>query len=235
MRRFSVRVENAMKGPRVRPLLGLPILVVAHAGLLSAGEPLRLRATEAVATCFEAAARAYPLAAAGGVAVEVGDLRGSGTVDVLAGSAVEMTRALESGLGLDETDVAVARIPWVVVVSPGATAKVERLADLAPPGLEVDVLGGPAAYEARRALQAVKAQGVRESRDPSTLKQARIALVPLSLAGAGERVSVDVPPLVAHAAVAAHTGQRKAAEALVSFLASEPGQRAFAVCATPAQ
>jgi ABC-type molybdate transport system substrate-binding protein len=215
--------------------------VVADTGVLGAfflaalvraspPEPLRIQATEAVAPCVEAGARAFQARGMSTVAVVTGSLKAAPAADVFAGSAVEMTRAIESGDALDDTDVAVAKIPWVVVVGSGESVKIERLSDLARPEVEVEVLGGPAAYEARRALEGVKADRVRESRDASVLKKASVALVPLSLAGPGERVPVDVPAIEARAAVATRTGRREEAQAFVSFLASEAGQRAFARC-----
>ena len=66
-----------------------------------------------------------------------------------------------------------------------------------------------------------------EGRD---LREAAVALVPLSLAGAGERLAVDVPPIVVRAAVATEPARPADARALVAFLASEPGQKAFAAC-----
>ena len=91
---------------------------------------------------------------------------------------------------------------------------------------------GPVSYEARRALVAAAAGRVRES-DASALRKAGIALVPLSLAGPGRRIAVDVPALVAAAAVGARAASPEAAKAFVAFLGGENGRRAFAECGGP--
>jgi hypothetical protein len=162
--------------------------------------------------------------------VETGDLTDA-AADVLVGSGPEVTRVLESGLGRDDSDVAIAEVPWVLVLSDAAPA-VGSLEDAARAGLEVEVLAGPASYEARRAL-AAKSSRVRESRDVAALRKAQVALVPLSLAGRGRRVAVDVPPLVAQAAVGATAAAPDAAQAFVAFLGSVDGRRAFAACGSP--
>jgi hypothetical protein len=97
------------------------------------------------------------------------------------------------------------------------------------------VLGGVAGSTARRTLAELPPDRVRESEDPQALRGASVALVPLSLAGSGERLATDVPPLVARAAVAERAPHAEAAQAFVRYLASEPGQRAFAACAAPRQ
>ena len=211
----------------------LVLLTLGAADPTAALDMLRVRTTSAVAPCLAPVVRAYEAGGPARVALETGELRAlEGPIDLLVGSAIELTHAIESGEGLDATQVAVARIPWVVVVAPEAGVKIERLADLGRAGLEVSVLGGPAGYEARRALAEVRAGHVRESQDLSELKHAPLSLVPLSLAGAGEQVKVDVAPLAAYAAVATRSLQRATAERFLAFLSSEAGQQAFAACGT---
>jgi hypothetical protein len=153
-------------------------------------------------------------------------------VDVMVGSAVELTRALESGAADLESDVDVARVPWVVQVRPGGPASVRQAADVAASGAEVTIPDSPAAYEARRWAVDKGGGRVREA-SGRALREAAVALVPLSLAGAGERLRVDVPPLIVRAAVAAAPGHAADARALVAFLASDAGQKAFAACGSP--
>ncbi len=188
-----------------------------------------VRASEAAAPCVRAAARAE--AAPAGVVVETGELR-SETADVLVGSSVEITRAIESGRALaDETEI--ARIPWVLAIAGGNPVRIGTLDQLVATETDVVVLGGPAAYEARRALAAHPKDRVHETTDASALGSAAVALVPLSLAGSGERVAVDVPPLVIRAAVAASARRPEDARAFVRFLGSVSGQKAFAACSVP--
>ena len=85
----------------------------------------------------------------------------------------------------------------------------------------------------RRALSGLDPERLKESEDPLALRAAAIALVPLSLAGSGERLATDVPPLLARAVVAEGAPHAQAATSFVRFLASEPGQRAFAACGSP--
>jgi ABC-type sulfate transport system substrate-binding protein len=150
--------------------------------------------------------------------------------DVFVGADVEVTRALESGAAAIKSEADVATIPWVLVVEPGNALGLRGTADLDRAGLEVWVLGGLAANEARRALAHLPPERLKESEDPRLLRSAGVALVPLSLAGSGERLAVDVPALVARAVVVEGSKRPEVARAFVSFLASAPGQRAFASC-----
>ena len=189
---------------------------------------LRVRASSIVAPCVEAAARAWP-PARGPMQVETAAPLAPGPADVLVASAVELTRALEGGTAELDSDIDVARVPWVMQVRTGGPATIRRAADLAGSGAEVTVPDSPAAYEARRWAAAASGGRVREAKGRE-LREAAVALVPLSLAGAGERIDVDVPPIVVRAAVALAPARPAEARAFVAFLASEPGQKAFAEC-----
>ncbi len=213
-----------MSGPRI--VLAAWALAVP---LPAADAPLNVRASLEAEPCVLAAASAYSRP----VAVETGALRGPGPADVLVGSSVEINRALEGGDAVVGSEEALARIPWVLSVAPGNPLKITGLADLTRPGLEVVVLGGPAAYEARRALTERQAERVRESRDGVALRRAAIALVPLSMAGGGEKVAVDVEPIPVGAAVSVRSTRLAEARAFVSFLVSEKGQGAFVACGLP--
>jgi ABC-type molybdate transport system substrate-binding protein len=116
-------------------------------------------------------------------------------------------------------------------VEAGNPLGVRGIEDLARGDTDVWILGGLAASGARRALDRVSPERLKESEDAGQLRAAAPALVPLSLAGEGERLPVDVPALVARAAVVAASRHPEAAAAFVGFLAGEPGQRAFASCA----
>jgi hypothetical protein len=212
-------------------LLSLGALLLLAPAAQGKPAPLRVRASEAAAPCVAAAAAAYPRP----IALEVGPLRDASATDVfVASSGVEMTRAVESGRAVDASVVDVARIPWVLSVPAGNPEGLRALQDLARPGLDAVMLGGPAAYQARKAVGEMAPDRLRESSDAGTLRSARVALVPLSLAGGGERIPVDLPALEARAAVAEGTPRADEALAFVRFLGSEPGQRAFAGCAPPA-
>ena len=218
----------------MRHLLAAPLLGGAAVITLAAAPApaLRVRATEAMAPCLAAATRAFTGGSGSAPSVETGDLADP-TADVLVGSAVEVTRALESGRAQNDSDVEVASVPWVLVLGEAAPA-LQSLKDVAAAGLEVEVPAGPASYEARRALAAAAAVRVRES-DAKALRKAGIALVPLSLAGPGRRIAVDVPALVAQAAVGARAASPEAARAFVEFLGGENGRRAFAECGGPSR
>ena len=104
------------------------------------------------------------------------------------------------------------------------------LSDLARSDVEIVMPAGAASYEARRALAEQGAARVLETSDAARLRSAPVALVPLSLAGPGKRVSVDVPPIRVGAAVGSRAPHAAEAAAFVGYLGSENGQRVFATC-----
>jgi len=196
-----------------------------------AGVPtLRVRVSTAVAPCVQAVARTYETARGTPVFVETGALPGEGAADAYVGATVELTRVLEGGTGVLDSDVDVAEIPWVLAVTASGPAAVRSLADLSRSDTEIALLSGPAAYEARRALAGQGALRLRETADPAALRAAPVAIVPLSLAGPGQHNRLDVPPMRVTAAVAVQAAHPDAARAFVAFLASEAGQKAFATC-----
>jgi hypothetical protein len=214
----------------MRPAWAAPLLAalaVAPAALAAGTEEFSVRVSPAVAPCVEAAARAYP--GPGRPRLETGRLK-EGAPLVIVGSSVEVDRVLESDGALHDTDVDVARIPWVLTVAPGQDAPPQGLAGLAASSAGVAVLGGPEAYAARRALRGVPERRVREATEAAVLQNAPLALVPLSLAAPGEQMSTDVPPLRVRAAVGKAGASSPAARAFVQFLAGPPGQAAFAAC-----
>lgn len=200
---------------------------VGDAGTVASA--LRVRTTELIAPCVESAARAF--AVSGPVSVDTGALNTDGLadVDVIVGSLVEITHALEGGRADDATDILVARVPWVLVRAEGAPVQVRSLADAAASQAEVAVPDEPAAFEARRTLAAA---GVRRVRAVSIaeLRRAPLALLPLSLTQAASRLATDVPPLIVQAAVTSKASHRATAQAFTRFLVSEAGQQAFTRC-----
>ena len=203
----------------------------AHALAAREGAPVvRVRASEAFVPCVSEAGRVYGQTFGTSVTVSSGAVHETAGADVLVGAAVEINRALEGGLARTDSDVLIARVPWVLVVERASSSRIEGLQDLATSADTVEVLGGPAGHEARRALAALPSGRVREIRDAAALRASRMALVPLSVAGPGRRIPVDVAPLVAQAAIVISPQSVETAQAFVIWLGSEAGQTAFASC-----
>lgn len=186
---------------------------------------LRVLSSAVSAPCVEAAGRAWGVRP---LVVETGSLRDPGDWDVLVGSGVELTRALEGGDAVIDSDVGIADIPWVLRLPSGGD--VQSLSEVVQSGVEIVVLAGPAAYEARRALARDGTATIRETTDAAQLRSAPVALVPLSLAGSGRQVEVDVPPVRVDAAVGVRALHSEDAAALVRYLGSQAGRQAFAAC-----
>jgi hypothetical protein len=209
---------------------GFVLLAPAGSAIAPAGAPaIRARVSPAVTPCVQAAAKSYEASRGAPVVVETGALPGEGAADVYVGANVELTRVLEGGTGVIDSDVDIAFIPWVLSVS-GSGPKVRTLSELSRSDTEIVLLAGPAAYEARRALAGQGALRLRETTDPAALRAAPVAVVPLSLAGPGEHNRLDVPPIRVTAAVAAQAARPEAGRAFIAFLGSEAGQKAFALC-----
>lgn len=204
-------------------------VLASPAPALAADEALRVRSSTATTPCLDAVARAWERTGGRTVSVETGALRDVGAWDVLVGSGVELTRALEGGEADIASDVEVATIPWVLHLASGSD--VSALSDVVRSGAEVMLPAGDASYEARRALAEEGASKVLETRDVQQLRAAPVALVPLSLAGPGKRVSVDVPPIRVGAAVGLRSRHAADAAEFVQFLGSEEGQQVFSTCA----
>jgi hypothetical protein len=211
------------------PSLFLLLLCAGAPVVLAGDRVVRVRASEAVAPCIEAAVSKWQ-GAGRRVSVERGPLGAAKDLDVYVGSAVEMTRAVESGAAREGSEVDLARIPWVLNVPAGNPDRLSGLADLERAGQDVAILAGPEAYEARRALKAaLRAERIREVGDRKGLEASGVTLVPLSLAR-GQTVSVDVPPLIARAALAEGAPEGAAATAFLQFLGSAEGRAAFSTC-----
>jgi hypothetical protein len=213
--------------------LRAPAVAIVLALLLpAAGSPaegsLRVRSSAVATPCVEAVGRAWEERGGRVADVETGALREAGDWDVLVGSGVELTRALEGGDAIIDSFVPVADIPWVLHLPSGGD--VQSLSDVVGSGVEITMLAGPAAYEARRALASEGAVSIRETTDAASLRSAPVALVPLSLAGPGRQVEVDVPPIPVGAAVGIRARHSGDAAAFVRYLGSEAGQQVFAAC-----
>lgn len=193
-----------------------------------ADRSLRVLSSPLSAPCVDAAGRAWQTQGGARAVVETGSLRDPGDWDALVGSGVELTRALEGGDAVIDSDVGIAEIPWVLQLRSGG--EVQSLSDVVQSGVEIVMLAGPAAYEARRALARDGTASVRETTDAAQLRSAPVALVPLSLAGSGRKIEVDVPPVRVDAAVGIRARHVQEATAFVRYLGSEAGRQAFAAC-----
>jgi accessory colonization factor AcfC len=226
-------VQTSAESPVPRTstnILAFVLAVAVPSVALEADDGLRVRSSAVSAPCVEAVAREWEAQGGRAVSVEAGDLRDAGRWDVLVGSGVELTRALEGGDADLASDVEVARIPWVLHLPSGGD--VRALSDLVRSDVEIVMPAGAASYEARRALAEEGAARVVETTDTARLRSAPVALVPLSLAGVGKLVEVDVPPIPVGAAVGIRALHVEDATAFVRYLGSEGGQQVFATCSS---
>lgn len=104
------------------------VVIAAPAVGLAADDTLRVRSSAIAARCVTAVGQAWEARGGRTVSVETGGLRDEGVWDVLVGSSVELTRALEGGEADIETDVDIATIPWVLHLPSGGD--VSTLSDL---------------------------------------------------------------------------------------------------------
>ena len=204
---------------------GMWMAVTVLAWTAGAGDAMvQVRATRETAPCVSAAILASPRWRSA-ARIETAPPREAGPADLLVASEIELTRALESGSAEANSDVDLARIPWVYRGADAAAASA--------PGRTVAIPDGPASYEVRRKLREARST-VAETADVRGLQEARLALVPLSLGGEGPRIKAeDVPPLIARAALTARGKGSPDAQALLAYLTSDDGLRAFASCGRP--
>ncbi len=205
--------------------VGLAVALGAAAGATERPTSLTIHASPLVVPCLEASASAY----AAGRAVRIDTGGGPNASDLLVASDLEVTRALETGLALLDSDQDVAQIPWVLQVSAGNPGRVRSLEDALAQGLEVVLPKDVAAHEVRRMAEG-RGNRTRQASDVRDLRSASAAVLPLSLAAAGDRIPTSLRPLHVRVAVLAGSKQEAAARAFAGFLASEPGQRVFAAC-----
>jgi Bacterial extracellular solute-binding protein len=231
--RATVNVRNPLEMKFARLAASATPLFLLASGISvarAADSPLVVRVSPAAAPCTRAAARAWEASRGAPVTLTIGALPGTEPADAFVGASVELTRVLEGGAGSLDSEVSVATIPWVLAVAAGSSTGVRSLSDLGRAEEPVALLGGPAAYEARRALAEKGGARVRETTEADELRTAPVAIVPLSLAGPGERHALDIRPIRVVAAVAEQSGRPEAARAFVRFLGTETGQKAFSTC-----
>jgi hypothetical protein len=150
--------------------------------------------------------------------------------DVVIGDDSELTRILEGGLADVRTAVDVGEVPWVLVTGPDEPETSRELSALRATSTPLVALGGVLGREVRSRIRP-SAGRVLASTDSQELRTAPRALVPLTLAGAGRRQPLDVPPLVAVAAAVNGSAHREEAAFLLQFLRGTEARRAFAHCA----
>ena len=215
------------------PLAGAAVLLVGHADVrpsaAAAPEPVRVRASAAFASCLAPALDAVALAAGMPVVLTTADPDPPQDADLVVGDDVEMTRLLESGTAEVASAVDLGQIPWVTVVPEGSPRGSVTAFATEP----VSILGGRAAREARASLGTLDAGRLAVTSDAGALRRARYALVPRSLAGAGERRASAVRPLVATAALITHSPRRASAARLLARLAGTEGRRVLGACFDP--
>lgn len=197
----------------------------ASDGAPAASRPLRVRASEAFAACLAPALEAFTRETGLRAVLEVGDPDPADGVDVVVGEDAELTRLLESGRADPRAAVDLGTIPWVYVSPEGSGA------DLAQSIARADrfvVLGGRLGRAAREALGSrVPPERLRATRDAAELRGAAFALVPRSLAGAGEQRLAPVRPLTVVTVVVGGSTEPLAARALVGWLGSARGRAAL--------
>jgi len=193
--------------------------------------PLRVRASEAFAPCLEPALVAFTRETGLPAVLDVGEPDPPGEADVVVGDGAELTRLLE-GPAIDyTTTLDLGTIPWVLVVPPYSEQADVSALDAAD---RVLVLGGRVGRDALVAFKGMPAARSRFSRDRGELRQARYALVPRSLAGAGEQRPAGVRPLAASASALNTASHPAEARRLLAFLAGHGRPGCFEVGAAGA-
>ncbi|MCM2257274.1 MAG: substrate-binding domain-containing protein [Vicinamibacteria bacterium] len=205
----------------MRGSLALVLIAVASLPVCGAEPAVRVRADDVASGCLVSALKAD---AGRGALTGAAD-----AADVLVATAAEVTRAVESGAAVEGSEVAIARIPFVLVVPAGNPLGLRGLEDVARAGGELAVSDLPAAHEARRAAESAAPGRVRPT-SAARVRSATLALVPLSLAGAGDRIATELRPLEIRGAVLATARDPQTARELLRRLAAAPAQDAFAAC-----
>ena len=210
------------------------VIALAVAVTPSAAAPgeVVVRASEAFAPCLAPALASFRRETGVHARLEVKDPDPAVGADVVVGDDSELTRVLEGGSANLASALDLGFIPWVFVSPPGAPADVKAAAAMAE---RVVALGGPLGDQARATLGVRFAlDRLRVTRDAAELRGARYALVPRSLAGAGQLRAVPVPPLVAVAAAVNDAANGPGAGRLLEFLKSSRGRAALSACISPA-
>jgi hypothetical protein len=190
-------------------------------------DTVHVRASAAFAACLAPALDAFTRTTGAGVTLTVADPDPPQDADLVVGDDLEMTRLLEGGATDPSSAVDLGRVPWVLVVPTGSPAGVSALA--AGP---VSVLAGRAGQEARASLT-MGPDRLEVTSDAAALRRASRALVPRSLAGAGEWRPSDVRPLIATAALVSGSPRAMTAGRLLAFLSGGAGRAALESCFDP--
>ncbi|HET8644419.1 MAG TPA: hypothetical protein VFO85_02945, partial [Vicinamibacteria bacterium] len=212
-----------------RPMITTAGVFMALAAVpAGAGRPIEVRANAAFSACLAPALAAFNRTSATRAVLTTAEPDPPGSAALVVGDDLEMTRLLEGGTAEVSSAADLGSLPWVAVVPQGSgTGTLSALA-----AGEVSVLGGRAGREARAALGGFPGR-LRVTRNAEDLRAAAYALVPRSLAGAGEHRPASVRPLVATAAVVTGHAQAASARALLEFLRSAEGRRLLNGCLDP--
>jgi hypothetical protein len=214
--------------------LGLAIALVGRPAAEPApphgGPVVRVRAGAAFVDCATAAVDAFTRTHGVVGRVEAGDPSSVDGVDVVVGDDSELTRTLEGGLADVPTAVDLGYVPWVLVTPADDPSAPRSLAELDTTLTgPLHVFAGPAGREARAAIRLAPERMVL-SADAGTLRSARSAVVPVTLAGRGRHRPLGLRPLLAVAAARREALERRETQLLLGFLRSAPGQSAFERC-----
>ena len=209
--------------------------VVLALGATAEGVPpssrvVRVRTNVAFSKCAAALVESYGRARGVRVSIEVASSLSVEGADLVIGEDAELTRILEGGLADVRTAADMGEVPWLLVTGPNEPAAPGALSALRATATPLTTLGGVLGREARSRIP-VSAGRVLVSTDLDELRAAPRALVPSTLAGAGRRQAVDVPPLVAVAATVNGSPHLEEAAQLLQFLRGVEARRAFARCA----
>jgi hypothetical protein len=206
------------------------VLATAATSRAAADRVVRVRTNAAFERCASALVEGYERTHGVRVAVEVASPLSVEGADLVIGDDSELTRILEGGRADERTAVDLGEVPWVLVSGPNEPAPPGELSALKATSAPLLALGGVLGRDVRSRIPP-SAGRVLTSTDPDVLRAAPRALVPLTLAGPGRRQSLDVPPLVAVAAVVNGSAHRQQAALLLQFLRRAETRRAFARCA----
>ena len=224
---MSDRAETArFRTRRTLAALAVACLLAVGAGGAASQPAVTVRASEAFAPLLEPALAAFTRETGVRATLEVKPPDPASGADLVVGDDLELRRVLEGGTADVGTAFDLGYVPWVLVAPAGAPADVRAAAEQAD---RLVVLGGPLGREARKAIGVpLPAARLRITNDRVELRAARYALVPRTLAGAGELRAARVRPLVAVAAVVTDSANPSGARQLLAFLSSPKGQRVIA-------
>ena len=203
----------------------LALLLTLASTPLQSSSSLHVRASVAFAPCLAPAVKEYGRASGVTASLDVGLPDPAGSADVVIGDDSEMTRLLEGGTAILATAIDLGSVPWVYVLPEGSSST----AFSTSAGV-VAVLGGVAGREARALLSRMGATRLHVTTDAEDLGRAANALVPISLAGAGDHRPADVRPLIATAAEIAGSRNGSRARGFLAFLDSPRGRSLVGRC-----